>query len=117
MPLRTPAHKPDAIYPAIILYLLLRLCADTQNLSSFGPQLLQWLCNFNLSVIFHFHILSSLSIYLYTPIAYDYTCFIYSRKLFFLLRLCLHVTTEMIQLDVQFLILYSGLQSIKQVIF
>lgn len=43
---------------------------------------------------------------------------IYSYKLFLVLGFVTgNVTTEMIQLDVQFLILYSGLQSIKQVIF
>lgn len=46
-----------------------------------------------------------------TPILFTLTNF---------LALCFgtrNVTTEIIQLDVQFLILYSGLQSIKQVIF
>ncbi len=69
-------------------------------------------------LILQFHILCSISINLYTPITYDYAYFIYSYRLFLLLCfVSRNATTEMIQLAVQFLILYSGLQSIKQVIF
>lgn len=53
--------------------------------------------------------------FVYTQlIIYDYTNFICSYTTSFV---CGDVTAEMIQFDVQFLILYSGLQSIKQVIF